>query len=156
MEGRWVSEQSSGTKGSGCESSTPLLAYTERFYEVFPYYLAIGMSYEQFWEQDSTLVKYYRKAAQIKRDLENQQAWLQGAYVYEAISDIAPILHAFAKKGTKPNPYRDKPYDLYAQVDKKAKEDAHQKQDDKAKAFMQAFAMSMNKKFQAKGGEVNG
>ena len=53
---------------------------------------------------DCELVKYYRKAAKIKQDLDNQNAWLQGAYFYEALADVSPILHAFAKKGTKPIP----------------------------------------------------
>ena len=67
------------------------------------------MTYEQFWEQDCELVKYYRKAAQIKQGLRNQDAWLQGAYFYEALIDAAPVLRAFAKKGTKPALYRESP-----------------------------------------------
>ena len=96
------------------------------------------MTYEQFWEQDCELVKYYRKAAQIRQDLRNQDAWLQGAYFYEALIDAAPVLRAFAKKGTKPTPYRESPHD------------------DQAKAYMEAFMVSVNKKFQEKGGGVSG
>ena len=77
------------------------------------------MTYEQFWEQDCELVKYYRKAAQIRQDLRNQDAWLQGAYFYEALIDAAPVLRAFAKKGTKPTPYRESPYELFSRQDKK-------------------------------------
>ena len=36
------------------------------------------MTYEQFWEMDCELVKYYRKAAKIKQDLDNQNAWPEG------------------------------------------------------------------------------
>ena len=79
----------------------------------------MGMTYEQYWEQDSDLVKYYRKAQEIRRDEQNRQAWLQGMYVYEAIADIAPILHAFAKKGTKARPYSDKPYEFKVPEKKK-------------------------------------
>ena len=82
------------------------------FEEAFPYYLALGMTYEQFWEQDSDLVKYYRKAQEIRFEEQNRLAWLQGMYVYEAIADIAPILHAFAKKGTKARKYSEKPYEF--------------------------------------------
>ena len=80
----------------------------------------MGMTYEQYWEQDSDLVKYYRKAQEIRRDEHNRQAWLQGMYVYEAIADIAPILHAFAKKGTKARKYSEKPYE-FKQPEKKRK-----------------------------------
>ena len=31
--------------------------------------------------------------------------WLQGMYIYDAISRLSPILRAFAKKGPKAQPY---------------------------------------------------
>ena len=151
-----VSDHLPVNQGSGGEyRSAPLFAYTEKFYELFPYYLSIGMTYEQYWEQDCELVKYYRKAALIKRDLKNQDAWLQGAYFYEALIDAAPVLHAFAKKGTKPTPYREAPYDLFNRQTKDRKRKMQESQDEKAKAFMEAFAIATNQKFREKGGGVN-
>ena len=132
------------------------MAYTNKFYEVFPYYLSIGMTYEQFWEQDCQLVKYYRKAAQIRQDLKNQDAWLQGAYIYEALIDAAPVFRSLAKKGTKPTPYRDSPYELFHQRDRKQREELRERHDDRAKAYMEAFMVSVNKKFKEKGGGVHG
>ena len=114
------------------------------------------MTYDQYWEQDCELVKYYRKAAQIRQDLKNQHAWLQGMYVYRAIANLSPILHAFAKKGTKAIPYPDQPYDLKTSREKTSKKTKEEKQDEKAKAYFQALAISINKKFQEKGGGVNG
>lgn len=114
------------------------------------------MTYEQFWEQDCELVKYYRKAAQIRQDLRNQDAWLQGAYFYETLIDAAPVLRAFAKKGTKPTPYRESPYELFSRQDKKQQKQLQEKHDDQAKAYMEAFMVSVNKKFQEKGGGVSG
>lgn len=113
------------------------------------------MTYEQFWEMDCELVKYYRKAAKIKQDLDNQQAWLQGAYIYEAFADVSPLLHAFAKRGTKPIPYRDSPYQVGEcsnSAEKKAKE---QKNDSRAKAIMEMFMIANNKKFEP-GGKKRG
>lgn len=67
-----------------------------------------------------------------------------------------PILRAFAKKGTKAVPYPDQPFALNT-MQKGEKEQAKQeKQDEKAKNYFQALAMSFNKKFQEKGGGVNG
>ena len=114
------------------------------------------MTYEQFWEMDCDLVKYYRKAARIRQDLKNQNAWLQGMYVYQAVGNLAPILRAFAKKDAKPQPYPEQPFGLNVRQDKKVEKTKEKKQDDKAKAYMQMFAMSFNKKFQGKGGGVNG
>lgn len=143
--------------GGGERSPIPRFAYTDKFYELFPYYLSIGMTYEQYWEQDCDLVKYYRRSAQIKQDLKNQDAWLQGAYFYEALIDVAPILRAFAKKGTKPTPYANQPYELFSRNDETRKKQVVEKrQDEKAKAFMQAFMMSNNKKFKEEGGVTDG
>ena len=115
------------------------------------------MTYEQYWEQDCDLVKYYRRAARIKQDLKNQDAWLQGAYFYEALIDVAPILRAFAKKGTKPTPYANQPYELFSRNDETRKKQVVEKRrDEKAKAFMQAFMMSNNKKFKEEGGVTDG
>ena len=157
MEDRLVSDRSSKNEGGdGDQRPAPLLAYTPKFYEVFPYYLAIGMTYEQFWEQDCELVKYYRKAAEIKQNLKNQDAWLQGAYFYEALIDASPILRAFAKNGTKPTPYRDSPFELSDHQNKEQRQRVEEKHDEQAKAYMEAFMVSINKKFQEKGGDVNG
>lgn len=142
-----VSGSLSATEGGERDSSLPLFTYTERFYEQFPYYLAIGMTPEQYWKGDPALAKYYRKADAIKSERINQELWLQGMYIYEAICDASPILHSFAKKGTKPHPYTDKPYPL---SDKQRKQDTAVKEkavSDKGKRFMEAFMKLNNSKF---------
>lgn len=72
----------------------------------------MGMSAEEFWHGELQLVKSYRKAYELKQEIKDYELWKQGMYVYEAILDASPILHAFAKKGTKPRPYAEKPYGL--------------------------------------------
>lgn len=158
MEDRLVSNGSSSNTGGGGKRSAPLFAYTDKFYEVFPYYLAIGMTYDQFWNDDCDLVLYYRKAAEIRQDLNNQQAWLAGAYIYEAFLDASPVLHAFAKKGAKPNPYRTQPYDFSEarRTPKVKRLTAQERADNKAKNYMEALMVSFNQKFQKKGGKVDG
>lgn len=133
---------------------TPLYAYTQKFEEVFPFYLAIGMTYEQFWEQDCELVKFYRKAALIQRDLRNQDAWLQGMYFYEALVDVSPAFRSMGAK--KPQPYRKEPYDLTAAQREKRLKRKREENDKKALAWMQAFATQFNQKFKEKGGGKNG
>lgn len=72
------------------------------------------MTYDQFWNQDVELVKAYREADKIKRDLKNQDMWMQGAYYYEALLDAAPVLRfSFSKKPPKPVPYREQPFELH-------------------------------------------
>ena len=143
-----VSGSLSYSEGSGADNgSAPFFTYTERFYEQFPYYLSIGMTAHQYWEEDPMLCKYYRKAEEMRKERLNQQLWLQGLYVYSALCDVAPILHAFAKKGTKAKPYVDAPFPLSAKAQKEEKEQKQRAVSSKGKSYMEAMMMQMNKKF---------
>lgn len=122
--------------------------YTEIFTKKFPYYLSIGMTEEQYWDSDCCLVKFYREAEEIRRERFNQEAWLQGMYIYDALARIAPILHAFAKKGTKAQPYVEEAYP----IGKKKMEDAQLKKEraksQKGVRYMQAYMVANNKRFE--------
>lgn len=72
--------------------------------------MAIGMTYEEFWEKDVEMVKAYREAERIKRKRKDWDLWLQGRYIYDALCCVSPILHAFAKEGTRPESYLEEPY----------------------------------------------
>lgn len=96
----------------GSEVVIPANKFTELFEESLPNYMLMGMTPEEFWNGDCKLTESYRKAFELKQEYDNFQLWLQGRYVYDAIGMISPILHPFAKKGTKPVPYPDKPYPI--------------------------------------------
>lgn len=155
-----VSGSLSAPEGSEPNGSLPSVTYTERFYKEFPYYLSIGMTYEQYWDGDPALAKYYRKADELRLDRLNYEKWLQGMYIYEAICDASPILHAFAKKGTRPHPYADKPYALTEKQRENAEAVKDKEVSDKGKRFMEAFMKTNNRKFSGSpkviGGEHNG
>ena len=126
---------------------SPFLTYTEQFYEVFPYYLSIGMTDEQFWDGDPHLAKYYRQADELRIERRNQELWLQGLYVYEAMCDVAPIMHAMAKKGTKARPYPEQPYAI---TEKQRKQEAEGKERaiaNKGKRMMEMFMRQTNKHY---------
>ena len=125
-------------------------SYTKKFYEVFPFYLSIGMTPEQYWDGDPLLAKYYRQADEIKRDRKNQELWLQGMYIYEALCDVAPIYQAFAKRGTKPAPYVDHPYALTTKARKDEKKLREKQDRDKAIRYMEAQMAKLNKRFESK------
>lgn len=141
----------SSTEGSGGSSAAaPLSTYTDKFNELFPHYLSFGMTEEQYWDRDSTLVVAYRKAEELKTNRKNQEMWLQGAYFYEALCRVSPILHAFAKKGVKPVPYLSEAYALNEkQMELRVKEHAKGVYD-KGKRMMEGFMASHNKKFEGK------
>ena len=155
MDSNLVSDLLSSTEGSGGDSTTaPLKTYTDDFNSHFPYYLSIGMTEGQYWDDDTSLTVAYRKAEQLRMDRRNQEMWLQGAYIYEAIGRVSPILQAFAKKGTKPRPYLEEPFSLTASQVQSKKEREERKVYDKGKALLEGFMMSHNKKF--KRGDDNG
>lgn len=133
--------------GESEQSVRSPFTYTEQFYEMFPYYLSIGMTYEQYWNGDPNLVKYYRQADELKVERKNQELWLQGMYIYEALCDVSPILQAMAKKGTKPHPYSDKPYAITEKQRKREIEEKERMVADKGKRMMEMFMRQSNKQF---------
>lgn len=96
--------------GGELVSPASQVTYTEQFEEQCPYYLSIGMTYEQFWDGDCWMTKYYRDAYKLRTRRDNEQAWLIGRYVYDAVCAVSPLLHAFAKNGTTAHPYLERPY----------------------------------------------
>lgn len=157
MDGELVSDPSSDIESAkregGSLNRSTLPSYAEAFYAKFPYYLSIGMSEKQYWDDDSTLVTYYREAEQLRLERVNQEAWLQGMYVYDAITRVAPILRAFAKKGTKPQPYVDEPYPINNRMREDAEKKREKEKEERGMRYMQAFMAKTNSYFEQKGSE---
>lgn len=134
--------------GGGGDNLKAATSYREIFDNAFPHYLYMGMTPEQFWEGDSNLVVAYRKAFEMKQEADNRRLWLQGAYIYDAISCLVPIMHPFAKKGTKAEPYLDKPYPLKEGNTEDKPEDKNIKQGKvKALEWMQERMIAINSHF---------
>lgn len=116
------------------------------FDELFPHYMLMGMTYEQFWEQDVMLARYYRKAYQLRQEEQNRLAWLQGMYFYEALCDVSPILHAFAKSGTRTRPFPDKPYE-FSVPKKMTKKERNEQKKQAAVDYMERMTARFNQSF---------
>ena len=143
MGSELVSDSPPLNGGKSVNGSAPS-SLTERFYEHLPFYLSIGMTYEQYWDGDCLLARYYRKAHRMKQQRRNQELWLQGAYFYEALTDVAPVLHAFAKKGTKTTPYVSEPFALTDREVKERRKREERLRYDKQKAKVAAWAAKTN------------
>lgn len=125
------------------------------FNRLCPYYLSIGMPYDLFWNGDVSAAVSYRKAYEYEKQRKNYEFWLQGMYIYSALCDVSPVLHAFAKSGTKPKEYMSEPIPMTVQDNKKAEERRQKKSDTQAKAYLEMFMVSFNKRFE-EGGKKDG
>ena len=101
-------EEESGELDSS--STGKPLTFSEYADEMCAYYMSIGVSYDEYWHGNYAALEFRHRAFELQRERANYNAWLQGAYVYDAVCMTSPILHAFAKAGTKPAPYHKEPY----------------------------------------------
>lgn len=89
---------------------------TDWFYDLLPMAITYGMSVKEFWEDNPDLFWAYRFSyyEKIKNEQEmfNYNAWLQGAYFYDAIS-IA-LSNGFGKAHLK---YPDKPFGVMESIE---------------------------------------
>ena len=105
--------------------------------------MAMGMSYEQFWDGHPHLAVAYRKAYKLKREIENEQAWLQGLYVFDAFAVC--LANVFAKRGAKKQTYLERPIDIFPLT-----EQEKQRREREANAKMQAAMEAMQRTQQRK------
>lgn len=131
---------------------------TVLFERACPIYMSYGMSYDEFWFGEASIVKMYREANKLKLKQQDENNWMIGMYVYEAILDCSPILHPFSKRGTKPLPYAEKPY-LMDKLDKvgeneqeKKKREEQEKENERLKFLVQMnnWYRATKKQFQNK------
>ena len=140
--------------GGELVENQPPVTYSEYFREVCSWYMSIGMTYDEFWEGDALLPKYYREAYEYKRTQLNHDMWVQGYYIHEAVAVV--VYNATRKKGTQEQQYPEKPHPLTKlekehekQCEKQRQEMIEKKNREKAKAIFSAWA----EKFKPKKGD---
>lgn len=113
----------------------------------------MGMSYEQYWEQSPYLAVAYRKAYRLKRETQNEQAWLQGFYVFDAFATC--LANAFRKRGQKALTYLDKPIDIFPLTEREKKR-REAEENAKMQKAMEAMMRKQKKRKKKQKGENNG
>lgn len=109
--------------------------------------MSIGMSYDDFWHGDVWKVKAYRKANELQDKRRNQELWLQGMYIYEALCDASPLFRFSMKGGTiKAEPYLKEPYPITASDVREREEREAKAKEERLKAEFALFAEQMRKK----------
>ena len=109
--------------------------------------MSIGMTYDEFWNHDVKIAEAYRKAEELRDRKRNQEMWLQGMYIYEALCDASPLFRFSMKGGTiKPEPYAKEPYPI-TEADVREREEREAKvREERMKAEFAAFAERMRQK----------
>ena len=122
------------------EITSPRQSFTAFFDEIFPAYLAMGMTWAQFWLEEPELAIAYRKAELIRKRRRNEELWIQGAYVADALS--ATVGNMFSK-GEK-HSYPAEPYPLTEDEQRERRERAEKARMERLKAAFIAKTLQMN------------
>lgn len=133
-----------GRDGGSNNAARPLF-YTELLESVCPDYIAMGMSYDEFWNGPNDAPRMYMKAHVKKREMANEEAWMHGLYVQNAIAAC------FSGKKN-PFKYPEKPFGFNSEQKEKteaiSEDDKHEQADSKAKQLMEIWAINFNQKFE--------
>ena len=154
MDEELVRDSSSDNDGDAEKSVSPF-PYTEFMEKQCPIYMAMGMTYTEYWDGDNDLPIYYREKAKIERRRKNYEAWLQGAYIYRALLAVAPCFNALMKDHT-PSDYPD---ELIPENEEEVKElEVLRKKKEQRRQIerLKAQAIKMNEKLKKEGGVDNG
>ena len=105
------------------------------------------MTYDEFWNGDVRLVIPYRQAQELRDKRRNQEMWMQGRYIYDALCDVSALFRFSMKKGSiKPEPYMKEPYPITeAELLERQEREARLKEE-RMKAEFALFAEQMRKK----------
>ena len=155
MGNELVSGSDSDSPSGGEVKDLAPFSYTKSFYDHLPFYLSIGMSWDDYWDGEADMAKYYREAFELTQKRQNCQMWFMGGYVYDALCAVSPVLRAFAKEGTKPLPYLKEPIPLTKEDVDNSKQREEKRVAEVGKAKMIEWMKSCNAARKAVEKEVN-
>ena len=100
----------------------------------------MGMTYEQFWYGAPEMAKMYRDAHQLKRRRTNEELWLNGIYMAEAIAST--VGNMFSKGDKHHYPAEPKPI-TEAEIEERKEREKRERME-RIKARFTARALSLN------------
>ena len=102
----------------------------------------MGMTWSQFWLDEPELVIAYRKAELIRKRRKNEELWLEGIYMAEALN--ATVGNMFSK-GQK-HPYPAEPFPITAEEQQERREREEKARMERMKAAFIAKSLQVNTK----------
>ena len=98
------------------------------------------MTYELFWEAEPQVAAAFRRADEIKRRRTNQELWLNGVYMREALASTVGNMFS---KGSK-HEYPSEPIAITLAEQQERQERLQKAKMEKIKASFMARALSVN------------
>ena len=146
-------KESDSENGGEGEGSSPF-SVREAIRTVLPYFMSIGMEYDEFYSATAERLKAYREAEDMRLDRMSLEKALQAQYIYKAIGLLSPILRTNLSKQRAEAGKWDLSEE-YLPLSKKGitakEENAKKKKYEEMKASMMRFAKAFNDK-RKKGG----
>ena len=140
MDGDPVGEGPTEDAGDGrYEGRAPVnpISFAEIFMQICPAYIAMGMTWDQFWYSNTKVHRAYRLAWKQKKQYRNWEMWWQGYYFYEALVKVAPVMRAaFGKGKVEAGKYSEEPYPL---TEKEAEERKEAQRRQKMERMLEVF-----------------
>ena len=100
--------------------------YGDIFDELFPHYLLMGMTPEQYWDGEYGLKKAYREAYRMRTEMEQRMAdrnnWYMGQYMIAVLHSVPLLVGGLnVKPSTKLPEYPNEPFLQKAEAEKNEK-----------------------------------
>ncbi len=146
--GRELVSGSPSPDGGAAVKPVPV-SFTKEFYKHLPFYLSIGMSAAEYFDGAPELARAYRRAEELRKKRRNTDAWLAGAYFYEALCDAAPILR-LSFSPAKAHPYLAEPYPLTRDDARRTEQKKERGAMERAAAHVTAWAAGVNSRRKAR------
>lgn len=107
-----------------------------------PYFMSIGMTYDQYWHGDVHMARAFYRAEKLRQEQRDADAWLIGSYVGRAIDST--ISNAFRKQGATPQKYPDMPDLMKKRLEEQQKKNGKSEEEQEQEAmFAEAYMRNM-------------
>lgn len=130
-------------------------SYGDIFDRLLPEYMAIGMTYDEYWDGEFGTKRAARKAFEIRikneQMMADRQNWYMGQYLMFVLRATPLLVGGLNVKATTRLPeYPEKPF--YEQYEEQKKEEVRKKKEEEqaklAMAMMHAMFNKFNKRFE--------
>lgn len=106
--------------------------------------MSIGMPYDLYWNGPPEATKAFRKAYELREQRRNQELWLQGRYIYDALLAVSPMFRTNFKGGRiQPEPYTKEPYPVTEADRRRLEKEKQKREEELLKAQFDAFIKNL-------------